>query len=183
MEKLGEKQWYVVSTYSRHENKVKNNLEKRIESMNMQDYIHQVLVAEEEVPVLKDGIPTGDTKVKNTYPGYVFVEMIMSDEAWYVVRNTPGVTGFVGSSGKGTKPFPVPKEQIDTVLKKAGIVNKDMYLDYIVGTEVKVLRGPLQGSSGMIESVDSEKGTVIVSATFFGRVHKIELSFQDVEKA
>ncbi|MEA4821574.1 MAG: transcription termination/antitermination NusG family protein, partial [Erysipelotrichales bacterium] len=162
MEKLGEKQWYVVNTYSGHENKVKNNLEKRIESMNMQDYIHQVLVAEEEVPVLKDGIPTGDTKVKNTYPGYVFVEMIMSDEAWYVVRNTPGVTGFVGSSGKGTKPFPVPKEQIDTVLKKAGIVNKDMYLDYIVGTEVKVLRGPLQGSSGMIESVDSEKGTVIV---------------------
>ena len=182
MEKFGEKQWYVVNTYSGHENKVKNNLERRIESMNMQDFIFQVLVAEEEVPVLKNGLPTGKTKIKNTYPGYVYIEMIMSDDAWYVVRNTPGVTGFVGSSGGGTKPFPVPKEQIDGVLKAAGIVNKDMYTDYLVGTDVRVLRGPMIGSTGTIQAVDVEKGTVSVTATFFGRATTVELEFADIEK-
>ena len=141
------------------------------------------LLAEEEVPVLKDNIPTGKMRIKNIYPGYVFVEMIMTDEAWFVIRNTPGVTGFVGSSGKGTKPFPVPQEEIDTMLKKIGIVNKDMYTNYTVGTEVKVLRGPLAGSSGKIEAVDSERGVVVVSAIFFGRINKVELNFQDIEKA
>ena len=116
------KQWYVINSYTGHENTVKDNLIRRIETMNVQNNIFRVIVAEEEVPVLKDGMPTGKTKIKNTYPGYVFVEMIMSDEAWFVVRNTPGVTGFVGSSGKGAKPFPVPKEQIESVLKKIGIV-------------------------------------------------------------
>jgi transcriptional antiterminator NusG len=183
MAKQAEKLWYVINTYSGHENKVKNNLERRIESMNMQDFIKQVIVAEEEVPVLKDNIPTGKMRIKNIYPGYVFVEMIMTDEAWFVIRNTPGVTGFVGSSGKGTKPFPVPQEEIDTMLKKIGIVNKEMYTNYTIGTDVKVLRGPLSGSSGKIESVDSERGVVIVSAIFFGRVNKVELNFQDIEKA
>ena len=197
-EKLGEKNWYVVNTYSGHEKKVQENLLLRIESMNMQSYIFQVLVAEEEVPVMKDGKPSyyaeddkvkghkkGDPrlKVKNIYPGYVFVEMIMTDDAWFVVRNTPGVTGFVGSSGKGTKPFPVPKEQMDTVLKKMGKINNDMYSEYKVGVEVKVLSGPLSGSSGKIESVDAERGVVVVSAIFFGRENKVELNFQDIEKA
>jgi transcriptional antiterminator NusG len=182
MDKLGEKQWYVVNTYSGHENKVKTNLERRIESMGMQDYIFQVLLAEEEVPVLKEGIPTGKTKIKNTYPGYVFVEMVMTDDAWYIVRNTPGVTGFVGSSGGGTKPFPVPKEQIDTVLKKAGIINKEMYNDYLIGTEVKVLRGPLAGTIGKIEYVDIDHGKVKVTTTFFGRANSFDVDFADIEK-
>lgn len=182
MEKFGEKQWYVVNTYSGHENKVKANLEKRIESMGMQEFILKVLVAEDEVPVLKDGLPTGKVKIKNTYPGYVFVEMIMSDDAWYVVRNTPGVTGFVGSSGGGTKPFPVPKEQIDTVLKKAGIVNSDMFAEYIIGTEVRVLSGPVAGSEGVIKEVDIEKGVVMISAIFFGRQQVLEVEFSDIEK-
>ena len=85
-----EKQWYVVNTLSGHENKVKSNLERRIESMGVQENILRVVVAEEEVPVLREGVPTGKTKIKNTYPGYVFVEMVMSDESWFVVRNTPG---------------------------------------------------------------------------------------------
>ena len=182
MEKFGEKQWYVVNTYSGHENKVKNNLERRIESMNMQDFIFQVLVAEEEVPVLKNGLPTGKTKIKNTYPGYVYIEMIMSDDAWYVVRNTPGVTGFVGSSGGGTKPFPVPKEQIDIVLKKAGIVNKEMFTEYAIGCDVRVLGGPFQGTEGTIKDVDIEAGTVKVSMTFFGRPQIVDIDFADVEK-
>lgn len=177
-----EKQWYVVNTYSGHENKVKDNLERRIESMGVQDNIFRVVVAEEEVPVLKEGVPTGKTKIKNTYPGYVFVEMVMSDESWFVVRNTPGVTGFVGSSGGGTKPFPVPHEQIDNVLKKIGIINLDMYNDYVVGTNVRVLKGPLAGAIGVIESVDSENGTVKVSAMFFSRMQTVDVPFADVEK-
>ena len=176
------KQWYVINSYTGHENTVKDNLIRRIETMNVQDNIFRVIVAEEEVPVLKDGMPTGKTKIKNTYPGYVFVEMIMSDEAWFVVRNTPGVTGFVGSSGKGAKPFPVPKEQIESVLKKIGIVNLDMYESYVVGSQVKILKGPLIGATGVIESVDTENGVVKVSAMFFGRQHIVDIPFQDVEK-
>ena len=176
------KQWYVINSYTGHENTVKDNLIRRIETMNVQNNIFRVIVAEEEVPVLKDGMPTGKTKIKNTYPGYVFVEMIMSDEAWFVVRNTPGVTGFVGSSGKGAKPFPVPKEQIESVLKKIGIVNLDMYESYVVGSQVKILKGPLIGATGVIESVDTENGVVNVSAMFFGRRHVVDIPFQDVEK-
>ena len=177
-----EKQWYVVNTLSGHENRVKDNLERRIESMGVQENILRVVVAEEEVPVLKEGVPTGKTKIKNTYPGYVFVEMVMSDESWFVVRNTPGVTGFVGSSGGGTKPFPVPREQIDSVLKKIGIINLDMYNEYVVGTNVRVLKGPLMGATGTIEDVNSENGTVRVSALFFGRYSTVEVPFADVEK-
>ena len=176
------KQWYVINSYTGHEKTVKDNLIRRIETMNMQDNILQVIVAEEEVPVLKDGMPTGKTKIKNTYPGYVFVEMYMSDEAWFVVRNTPGVTGFVGSSGKGAKPFPVPKEQIEPILKSIGIVNLDMYDNYVVGSQVKILKGPLIGATGVIESVDTENGVVKVSAMFFGRQHIVDIPFQDVEK-
>ncbi len=182
MEQLGEKQWYVVNTYSGHENKVKENLLRRIESMNMQDYILQVLVAEVEVPVMREGLPTGKMKLKNTYPGYVFVEVIMTDEAWFIIRNTPGVTGFVGSSGGGTKPFPVPKEQIDTVLKKAGIVNKDMYNEYLVGTAVRILHGALAGSNGVISNVDAENNMIEVEVTFFGRKNRVNVSFAEVEK-
>ena len=124
---LGEKAWYVVNTYSTHENKVKENLKRRVESMGLGDLIFRIIVAEQEVPVMKDGMPTDKTRKKNLYPGYVFVEMIMTDYAWYVVRNTPGVTGFVGSSGKGTKPFPVPREQIEPVLKRMGEIDADMF--------------------------------------------------------
>jgi len=176
------KQWYVINSITGHENTVKDNLIRRIETMNVQENIFRVIVAEEEVPVLKDGMPTGKTKIKNTFPGYVFVEMVMSDEAWFVVRNTPGVTGFVGSSGKGAKPFPVPKEQIESVLKKIGIVNLDMYESYVVGAQVKILKGPLIGATGVIESVDTENGVVKVSAMFFGRQHVVDIPFQDVEK-
>lgn len=182
MEKLGEKQWYVINTYSGHEKKVQANLERRIQTMNMEDYIFQVLVAEQEVPVMKDGMPTEKTKMKNTYPGYIFVEMIMTDDAWFVIRNTPGVTGFVGSSGGGTKPFPVPKDQIETVLKKAGIVNKDMYKDYLVGTPVRILHGALAGSDGVVSDVNPDTHMIEVEVTFFGRKNRVEVSFSEVEK-
>ena len=181
-EKELEKKWFVVNAYSGHENKVKENLEKRVESMNMQNYIFRIIVAEKEVPVLKEGQPTGKVKMVNTYPGYVFVEMIMTDEAWYVVRNTPGVTGFVGSSGKGAKPFPLPKEQIEPVLKRMGMVDDSMFAAYNIGDQVKVLNGALQGSEGKITALDMEKKVASVSVLFFGRETPVEVGFADIEK-
>ena len=176
------KQWYVINSYTGHENTVKDNLIRRIETMNVQNNIFRVIVAEEEVPVLKEGMPTGKTKIKNTYPGYVFVEMIMSDEAWFVVRNTPGVTGFVGSSGKGAKPFPLPKEQIEPVLKRMGMYDDSMSFEYSVGDQVKVLNGALQGSEGRITALDMEKKVASVSVLFFGRETPVEVGFADIEK-
>lgn len=181
-EPLGEKAWFVVSTYSTHETKAKDNLEKRVVSMGIQDYVFRILVPQEEVPVMKDGVPTGKTKMKNLYPGYIFVEMIMTDWAWYVVRNTPGVTGFVGSSGKGTKPFPVPREQIEPVLKRMGIIDSSMYDRYDVGDYVKVIHGPLEGTEGSIISINKETGAVEIETIFFGRKTKAEVEFSEIEK-
>ena len=183
-QKLGEKAWYVVNTYSTHENKVAYNLKKRVESMGLEDLIFRIVVAEQEVAVMdrETGLPTGKTRMKNLYPGYVFVEMIMTDYAWYVVRNTPGVTGFVGSSGKGTKPFPIPREQIEPVLKRMGMVDESMYDRYDVGDLVKVISGPLEGTEGNIISINKETGSVEVETLFFGRSTKVEVDFSEIEK-
>ena len=183
-QKLGEKAWYVVNTYSTHENKVAFNLKKRVESMGLEDLIFRIIVAEQEVPMMdrETGLPTGKTRMKNLYPGYVFVEMIMTDYAWYVVRNTPGVTGFVGSSGKGTKPFPVPREQIEPVLKRMGMVDESMYDRYNEGDYVKVIHGPLEGTEGKILTINRETGAVEVEALFFGRATKVEVEFSEIEK-
>jgi len=180
--KLGEKAWYVVNTYSTHERKVADNLTRRIESMGLQELIFRIIVAEHEVPVMKDGLPTGKTRMKNLYPGYVFVEMIMTDYAWYVVRNTPGVTGFVGSSGKGTKPFPVPREQVEPVLKRMGMIDEQMYDRYSIGDLVKVIHGALEGTEGNIGSINRETGAVELETVFFGRTTKLEVEFSEIEK-
>lgn len=180
--KQGDKAWYVVNTYSTHEKKVADNLERRKESMGLQELIFRIIVAEQEVPVMKDGLPTGKMRTKNLFPGYVFVEMIMTDYAWYVVRNTPGVTGFVGSSGKGTKPFPVPREQIEPVLKRMGKVDDSMYDRYSIGDLVKVITGPLEGTEGNIISINRETGVVELETVFFGRTTKAEVEFSEVEK-
>ncbi|MCB9497895.1 MAG: transcription termination/antitermination protein NusG [Erysipelotrichaceae bacterium] len=180
--KLGEKAWYVVNTYSTHERKVADNLTRRVESMGLQELIFRIIVAEHEVPVMKDGQPTGKMRMKNLYPGYVFVEMIMTDYAWYVVRNTPGVTGFVGSSGKGTKPFPVPREQIEPVLKRMGMIDESMYDRYNIGDLVKVIHGALEGTEGNIVSINRESGAVELETIFFGRSTKVEVEFSEIEK-
>lgn len=179
---LGEKQWYIVTTYSMHESKTADNLRKRIQSMDMQDYILRVLVAEQEVPVVKDGLPTGKTKTKNLYPGYIFVEMIMTDESWYVVRNTPGVTGIAGSSGGGQKPTPVSREEIEPVLKRMGMVDVSMYDRYNVGDAVKVIHGPLEGTEGKIISIDKTTGACRVDTVFFGRSTPVDVDFSEIEK-
>ena len=121
------KEWYVVNTYAGQENRVKENLERRINTMGLQDNLFQIVVAEETEVEYKNGKPV--EKTKNLFSGYLLVQMIMSDEAWYAVRNTPGVTGFIGSSGKGAKPFPVPQEEIDAVLRRLEIVDTNVSVD------------------------------------------------------
>jgi transcriptional antiterminator NusG len=150
--------------------------------MGLGDLIFRIIVAEQEVPVMKDGMPTDKTRKKNLYPGYVFVEMIMTDYAWYVVRNTPGVTGFVGSSGKGTKPFPVPREQIEPVLKRMGEIDADMFDRYSVDDYVKVIHGPLEGTEGRILSINRDTKVVELETIFFGRSTKVEVDFSEIDK-
>lgn len=182
-EKLDGTSWYVASTQSGHENKVKGYLLHRIErSEELKNYIKQILVAEVEVDVLKDGLPTGKKKMKNLYPGYVFIEMRMSDEAWFVVRNTPGVTGFIGSSGRGAKPFPVPTEEIEPVLKRLGLIDSSMYDRYQVGDDVRVAHGSLEGTRGRILDIDKNTGLVKLETVFFGRPTELEVDFADIEK-
>lgn len=181
------KNWYVVNTYSSHENKVKEALEKRIESHNLQDIIFRIIVAEQEVPVMKEGKQVCNkdgkpkTKMKNLYPGYVFVEMIMTDEAWYVVRNTPGVTGFIGSSGGGAKPFPVQRDQIETVLKRIGIKDEDMFSAYNIGDKVNIINGSFEGQEGIITSINEETEEVTVQIMFFGRETSVPVNFTDID--
>ena len=183
-EPVGDKAWYVVNTYSTHERKVADNLKRRVESMGLNELIFRIIVAEQEVPMMdrETGLPNGKTRMKNLYPGYVFVEMIMTDYAWYVVRNTPGVTGFVGSSGKGTKPFPVPREQIEPVLKRRGMVDESMYDRYKENDQIKVIHGPLEGTEGRILSINRETGVVEVETLFFGKTTKVEVDFSEIEK-
>ena len=179
---LGQKAWFVVVTYSTHEKKVESDLWSRAKSMGIEDKLFRTVVAEVPTPVIRDGVDTGKIKMKNLYPKYVFVEMIMDEWAWYVVRNTPGVTGFVGSSGKGTKPFPVPREQIESVLKRIGQVDDSMYDRYAEGDYVRVIHGALEGTEGRILSIDRSTGAVEIETLFFGRTTKASVDFSEIEK-
>lgn len=185
MANLAEKHWYIVNTYSQHEKKVAENLKKRIETLNLQDKIFNVIVAEQEVPVIdKDtGLPKpGKTKMKNLYPGYIFVEMIMDDKTWYYVRNTPGVTGITGSAGGGKKPTPVPREEIEPVLKRMNMIDESMYQRYNIGDTVKVISGPLEGTEGTIIAIDQVTHIFKVETMFFGRVTPVDVDFSEIEK-
>ena len=174
------RRWYVVNTYSGHENKVKENLEKRVESMGLQDCLFNIVIPEHVETEIKDGKKIN--KTKNMFPGYVLVEMIMTDEAWYVVRNTSGVTGFIGSSGGGAKPFPLPKEEIDSILKRMGIQTSQLEIDYEVGDEVKVLSGPFAGRQGKVEAIDREKEVATVLVDFLGNATPMEIELVQLER-
>ena len=174
MENNVEKKWYVVNTYSGHENKVKINLERRIETMNMQDYIFRVIVAEHPVPVLKDGLPTDKIKMKNTYPGYLFIEMYMTDEAWYVIKNVRGVTGFVGS---GAKPTPLTEDEV----QQLGVEKHEIVVNYAEGDSVKITDGPLTSFVGVVDMLDVDKNKVRVIVSMFGRETPVELELDQVE--
>jgi transcription termination/antitermination protein NusG len=175
-----EKNWYVVHTYSGYENKVKANLEARVETMGMQDKIFRVIVPEEEETDFKDGKKR--TVMKKTFPGYVLVEIIMTDDSWYVVRNTPGVTGFIGSSGGGAKPTPLLEEEVEFILKQMGVKDGIAEMDISLGELVQVLEGPFADFQGKIEEIDQDKRKVKVAVDMFGRETKMELDFVQVKK-
>lgn len=176
-----DKQWYVVNTYSGHENKVKEKLEMRAESMDMQDYIFRVVIPEEKVIEEKDGVRK--EKVKKMFPGYILVEMVMTDEAWYVVRNTPGVTGFIGSSGKGAKPTPLQPYEVDNILGNMGISRMDVATDLVEGTSVKIVDGPFNGMFGKIDTVDLANQKVTLSVDLFGQETSVEVELNQIQKA
>ena len=174
-----DKQWYVVNTYSGHENKVKEKLEMRAESMGFKDNIFRIIVPEETVKeTMKDG--SIKEKKKKMFPGYILVEMIMTDEAWYIVRNTPGVTGFIGSSGKGAKPTPLKPQEIDKILANMGMTRMDVDKELTVGTKVTIVDGPFKGMDGTISTLDLENSRLTVLVDLFGQETPVEVELFQV---
>lgn len=176
---MEEKQWYVVNTYSGHENKVKEKLEMRASSMGMEDYIYRVVVPEQTEVEVKDG--KEKEKVTKMFPGYILVEMVMTDEAWFVVRNTPGVTGFIGSSGKGAKPFPLTPMEVDKILGSMGISRLEIGNNLEEGTSIKVISGPFANMIGTIKTIDMENQKVEVALDLFGQETIVELSLTEID--
>lgn len=169
-----EKLWYVVNTYSGHEDSVKEKLMQRASSMGFDDYIFRVIVPTETiVETTKDG--KKKEVQKKLFPGYVLVEMIMTDEAWYVVRNTPGVTGLLGSSGKGAKPTPIPPEEIEKILVNMGMSRVDADTELKKGTKVDIVDGPFKGMSGVVDTVDNDNNRLTVIIDLFGQETPVEL--------
>ena len=171
------KNWYVVHTYSGYENKVKTNLEKRVESMGMQDKIFRVLVPMEDEIEMKNG----KKKViqRKIFPGYVLVEMIVTDDSWYVVRNTPGVTGFVA---EGTKPIPLQESETKLILRQMGIEEPKAKLDISKNQSVKVSSGPFENFVGKVMEVNHDRQKLKVLISMFGRETPIELGFDQIER-
>lgn len=176
-----QKEWYVVNTYSGHENKVKEKLEMRASTMGMEDYIFRVVVPEQKEIEIKDG--KEKEKIKKMFPGYILVEMIMNDEAWFIVRNTPGVTGFIGSSGKGAKPFPLTPQEADKILNQMGMSRLEVNTDLNIDDTVKVIGGPFAGMYGKIKNIDSATGLLEVSLDLFGQETNVELELSQIEKS
>ena len=171
------KQWYVIHTYSGYENKVKTNLEHRIESMGVEDQIYQVLVPMEEEIEIRNG--QRQTVNKKVFPGYVLVEMIMTDESWYVVRNTPGVTSFVGS---GNRPTPLREAEVKAILKQMGVEAPKFKVQFQKGQSVRVTDGPFAEFIGTVDEVHPERNKVRVLVSIFGRETPVELDFLQIEK-
>ena len=174
-----EKEWYVVNTYSGHESKVKEKLEMRAATMGFQDYIFRIIVPEETVKeTMKDG--SIKEKKKKMFPGYILVEMIMTDEVWYIVRNTPGVTGFIGSSGKGAKPTPLKPQEIDKILANMGMTRMNVDQELSVGTRVTIVDGPFKGMEGTIDNLDLDNNRLTVLIDLFGQETPVEVELFQV---
>ena len=169
--------WYAIHTYSGYEDAVREALLQRIESLGMQDMIFDVVVPKETQIVIKKGQPT--TEEKKLFPGYVLVDMVVTDDSWYVVRNTPNVTGFVGS---GTIPIPVSPEEFKIIKRHMGQSEPKFKIDFAVGDNVMVLDGPFANYDGLISTIDEDKGKVKVLITIFGRETPVELDFTQVKK-
>lgn len=177
-ESISRGEWYVVHTYSGYENKIKVDLAKRVESMGMQDKIFDIIIPEEKEIEYKGG----KRKVisKRVFPGYVIVNMIMDEDSWYVVRHTPGVTGFVGS---GSKPIPLQEEEIIKILRQMGLVeSKPKFIDIDIGENVRVRTGPFANFEGVVKELLPDRGKVRVNISMFGRETPVELDYEQIEK-
>lgn len=169
--------WYVLHTYSGYEDNVARNLRQRIESMDMQEYIYDVLVPKEKKIKIKAGKRV--VVEERIYPGYVLVDMVVTDASWYVVRNTPNVTGFIGL---GTTPTPVDSREIESLKKRMGVAEPKYKVDMRIGDAVKIAEGPFKDFDGKVQEVDEEKGKVKVLVSIFGRETPVELDFLQVKK-
>ena len=168
-----EPKWYVVHTYSGHENKVKANIEKLVENRGMQDLVLQVIVPTEDRVEMKDNNRV--VKTRKIFPGYVIVKMIVTNESWYLVRNTQGVTGFVG---EGSEPIPLTDEEV----RRLGIEKTVIVLNINVGDVVKIISGPFKGFTGSVEEVNADRQTLRTKVDMFGRATPVELEFDQVDK-
>ncbi|HEX5479823.1 MAG TPA: transcription termination/antitermination protein NusG [Dehalococcoidia bacterium] len=176
--------WYVIHTYSGYENKVKTNLEHRIQTMDAKDLIFQVVIPTEDEIEIRDG--QRKTVARKIFPGYVLVQMIdlkeddiRSSQAWFVVRNTPGVTGFVGS---GTRPVPLEPPEVKRILRQMRVEAPKVKVGFVVGQSVRIVDGPFQDFVGQVDDINLEKGKVKVLVSFFGRETPVELDFLQVER-
>ena len=170
---MSEAKWYVVHTYSGYENKVKANIDKTIENRHLEDQILEVRVPLEEVIEMKKGVQK--VSMKKLFPGYVMIHMIMNDDTWYVVRNTRGVTGFVGP---GSKPVPLEEEE----MSRFGIHQENIVYDFEIGDTVTVLSGAWEGTVGVVQSMNEQKQSLSINVELFGRETPVELGFSEVKK-
>jgi transcription termination/antitermination protein NusG len=173
----GQREWYAIHTYSGYEDNVARNLRQRIESLGFEDKIFNVLVPKEKKIRVKGG--KREVVEDKIYPGYVLVEMMVSDDSWYVVRNTPNVTGFIGA---GTTPTPLARTEVDDLLSRMGVAEPQYQMDVKVGERVKITDGPFKDFDGKVSEVDMEKGRVKVLVTIFGRETPVELDFLQMKK-
>ncbi|RLC63183.1 MAG: transcription termination/antitermination protein NusG [Chloroflexi bacterium] len=170
--------WYVVHCYSGYENKVKHNLEQRIETMQMQDQIFQVVIPTEDEMEVRDG--KRRVVERRVFPGYILVQMVLTDDSWYVVRNTPGVTGFVGM---GNKPTPLRPEEVQAIMKRMEAEAPKIKVTFKPGQKVRIIDGPFNEFIGVVDEIDMDRAKVQVLVSFFGRETPVELDFLQVEKA
>jgi len=178
IESTEERGWFVVHCYSGYENKVRHNLEQRIESMGMKEKIFDVVIPTQEEIEVKDG--KRKTIERHIFPGYVLVNMILTEESWYIVRNTPGVTGFVGM---GNQPTPLRQEEVSSIIKRMESEAPVVSVTYKIGERVRIVDGPFNDFRGTVSEIDQEKSKVRVMVNFFGRETPVELDFLQVEKA
>lgn len=175
-QKLG-RRWYVLHTYSGYEENVSRNLKQRVESYSMEDKIFNVLVPTEKKIKIRNGKRT--TVEEKIFPGYVLVEMVVTDDSWYVVRNTPNVTGFVGS---GTTPTPVDKKEMETLMKRMSVEEPKYKVDVMEGTPVRIVDGPFKNLEGKVSNIDEARGKVKILVSMFGRETPVELDFLQIKK-
>ena len=174
---LGKRGWYVIHTYAGYEEQVADNLKQRIESLGMQNQIFDVIVPKEKQIEIKNG--RRKTVDKRIFPGYVLVDMIVTDDSWYVVRNTPDVTGFIGL---GVRPTPISTQEVDRIKKRMGVEEPRYKIEVDINDLVRIIDGPLKGFEGTVTDIDEDKGKIKVLVSMFGRETPVSLDFLQVKK-